>query len=147
MSPSKSGIAVDNLLMELHALDSKMKVVAQRMKIIEKNEQIIGKTLISHNKKLKELERKGGISGPAPSTGREELRGLIDEFKRTSVDVHNTVEKAKAEIQKNKDLIAKIQVDIRDMKYILDSVNPVAYVTIDQVEDLVKEKVERELKK
>lgn len=48
--------SMQNLILELQALDSKMRVVAQRMKIIEKNEQIIGKTLISHNKKLKELE-------------------------------------------------------------------------------------------
>lgn len=133
--------------MELHALDSKMKVVAQRMKIIEKNEQIIGKTLISHNKKLKELEKMAGVRAPTPSAGANELRGLIDEFKKTSVDVHNSVEKLKIEIQKNKDLIKKIQSDISEMKYVLDTINPVAYVTEDQVEDLIKDAIDRALKK
>ena len=85
---------LQGIIAEVHALDSKVRVIAQRMKIIEKNEQIIGKTLISHNKALKELEKeisglKGGVSVAAP-VEREpsevpgdynELKLLINDFK------------------------------------------------------------------
>jgi hypothetical protein len=49
-------LSIQNFVSEIHALNTKIQIIAQRMKIIERNEEIIGKTLISHNKTIKELE-------------------------------------------------------------------------------------------
>lgn len=136
---------IRDIIAEMHALDSKMRVVAQRMKIIEKNEQIIGKTLISHNKRLKEIESavSGRVSISGARGGIGEVRAIIDEFKKISVDVHNTVEKLREETQKNKDIIEKLKADLSEMRYVLDQINPMAYVTFDQVSDLIDEKLSR----
>ena len=61
MASKENQVALNQLRSELQSLDSKVRVVAQRMRIIEKNEQIIGKTLVNHNRKLKELE--AGVGG------------------------------------------------------------------------------------
>lgn len=137
---------MQNLILELQALDSKMRVVAQRMKIIEKNEQIIGKTLISHNKKLKELE--DAMGGGAPRTigeqpDMEQVRSLVDEFKKTSIDVKNTIESLRKEVKKSWETIDKIKEELTEMKYVLDTINPAAYVTVEQVKEIIDEKMKR----
>ena len=135
---------IRDLIAEMHALDSKMRIVAQRMKIIEKNERIIGKTLISHNKKMKELEK--SVSGGVSISGRGdmgEIRAVIDDFKKISVDVHNTVENLREDIQHNKDVINDVLEDLSEMRYILDQINPLEYVTADQVSELINEKLSR----
>ena len=114
--------AVRSVIAEIHALSSKMQVVAQRMKIIEKNEQIIGKTLISHNRALKELERRIGAGAAGPVTSATE--GV------TSGDL----ETLKADI-------AMLQEEIKELKYVIEQINPVAYVTVDEVSDLVDERL------
>ncbi len=132
--------AYENLMLELQALNAKMGVVAQRMKIIEKNEQIIGKTLITHAKEIKELQS-GGVS--IASSGGGEVSGALDDFRKIAVEVQSSLDKIKADVQKNRDQIDKIKSELGEMKYILDTINPVSYVTVDQVEDLIDEKLKK----
>ena len=125
---------------ELQSLDSKIRVVSQRMRVIEKNEQIIGKTLVNHNKKLKILERTGGHSSPSHeisiSTDSNKLSKQIDE-------INSIVKDLIKEIGLNRELVDKMKQDVNEMKYILDTVNPMEYVTVNQVSDLVDEKIKR----
>ncbi len=128
-----------NIVAQLNALDARVKVIAQRMKIIEKNEQIIGKTLITHSKKIKELEQgkpAAPISVSVPET--EELEGKINEVKFE-------VEKLSQEVEELKTTLDKVREDLNEVRYVVDNINPVAYVTVDQVVDLIKEIVDEKL--
>ena len=130
-------IAIDNILGEIHALNSKIQVIAQRMKIIERNEEIIGKTLISHNKMLKEIEeeinslKSGGLSVP----------GQPEESGAALAEVKDLVRDFKKQIDQNRKEIELIKSELNEIKYVLDAINPVAYATVDQVSDLVEEKI------
>jgi hypothetical protein len=136
--PSQDPAAYENMMLELQALDAKMRVIAQRLKIIEKNEQIIGKTLITHSKKIKEFR----VGAPSPSNGPS-TSATAEDFRKTSVSLSSSLEKMKADVQKNKETIDKIKSDVSEMKYVLDTINPVSYVTVSQVEDLVDEKLKK----
>jgi len=140
MAYETSQAAIDNIMGEIHALNSKIQVIAQRMKIMERNEEIIGKTLISHNKMLKALEeeinslKSGGISGG----GSEDVERGSEILK----EVKDMIKEAKKQADTNKKEIDLIKTELDEIKYVLDSINPVAYATVDQVADLVEEKLE-----
>lgn len=133
---------------ELQSLDSKVRVVAQRMRIIEKNEQIIGKTLVNHNRKLKELES-GTSSFHPPQVSSAPISEPVVKSEVAS-ELNIQVEKLNSlvadlvkEINYNRELIDNMRQDINEMKYILDTVNPMEYVTINQVKDLIDEKIKK----
>jgi DNA repair exonuclease SbcCD ATPase subunit len=141
--PEQSAM-VENIMSEIHGLNSKVQVIVQRMKIIERNEEIIGKTLITHNKMLKEIEeeinklKSGGFSVDRPSDVPD--TGLADEVKGIARD-------AKKQMEQNRKEIELIKSELAEIKYVLDTINPVAYATVDQVADLIDEKIERLKKK
>ncbi|MEM0372701.1 MAG: hypothetical protein QXO69_02570 [archaeon] len=142
MGEKETAAALQNLMAQLSAIDSRIRVMSQRMNVIEKNEQIIGKTLISHNKKLKELEA-GGASVVTPSADLSELRAIDEEVKKTQTEINSLVSTLKDEVLRQKEIITKMREDINEMKYVLDNINPVAYVTVDQVSDLIDEKLRK----
>lgn len=140
MAYETSQAAIDNILGEIHALNSKIQVIAQRMKIMERNEEIIGKTLISHNKMLKALEEEINAlkSGGVSEGGSGELEKNAVALK----EVKDLIKDAKKQMDMNKKEIDLIKAELGEIKYVLDSINPVAYATVDQVADLVEEKLE-----
>jgi len=123
MASRDQGQAVRSVLAELHALSSKMQIVAQRMKIIEKNERIIGKTLISHNKTLKELERQMGTG----AGGRSAETSTASSEKVAQLELD----------------IAQVKEEIKEIKYVIDTINPVSFVTSDEVSDLIDDKLRK----
>jgi len=143
--PEPAQMMLDNIMGEIHALNSKIQVIAQRMKIMERNEEIIGKTLISHNKMLKAIEdelntlKTGGLAiGPNEEGGKNE--GVLQE-------IGDMVKIAKKQMDVNRKEIDLIKTELSEIKYVLDAINPVAYATIDQVADLVDEKIDEYMKK
>lgn len=141
MANKEEQSALIQLRKELQSLDSKIRVVAQRMRVIEKNEQIIGKTLVNHNKKLKELERTKGvmpttITEPTQQKPNQELTLQIEKLNSLVSDLIK-------EINYNRELIDNMRQDVNEMKYILDTVNPMEYATINQVKDLINEKFKK----
>ncbi len=52
----------ERVFAELRTLDAKLEVLAQKIKNIEKNEEVLGRTLLAVSSKLKKLEL-GGVGG------------------------------------------------------------------------------------
>jgi len=143
MAYEQSQGAIDSVVAEVHGLNSKVQVIAQRMKIIERNEEIIGKTLIGHNKMLKELEDELTAlkAGGTAATDAESLdQGALKEIK-------DIAKEAKRQIDSSKKDIDLIKSELAEIKYVLDAINPVAYATIDQVADLVEDKIDSYMKR
>jgi len=145
-------LSIQNFVSEIHALNTKIQIIAQRMKIIERNEEIIGKTLISHNKTIKELEEavsKLKTSPPVASkpSSDEVAPDTIENIKKTLAEMQTKVNAAKTEADENKEELAKIESDIKEIKYILENFNPLTYVTIEDVANIVDDKINAILKK
>ena len=143
--PEPTQVLIDNIMGEIHALNSKIQIIAQRMKIMERNEEIIGKTLISHNKMLKGIEEEINAlkSGGALSESGPDLEKNSIALK----EVKDLIRDAKKQMDGNKKEIDIIKTELSEVKYILDAINPVAYVTVDQVADLVDERLEDQQRK
>jgi len=116
-----------SVVTQINVLNSKMQLIIQQLKKLESNFGVISRTVISQNNLVKELEAKidslesGTSSSATPFSRGSESEKVIQE-------------------------IENIKEELKEMKYVLDSVNPIAYVTIDEVSDVVDQKL-KEIKK
>jgi vacuolar-type H+-ATPase subunit I/STV1 len=112
---------------DIRALNSSILLITQKIKYVVRNEKILGRNLIVLNKKLKRLEEKvvspQNISGSgANSEEVEDLRKKIDLLGAQLSDLQQR-------------MVSKE--DLKELKYIIDSINPLEFVTIKQVKDLI----------
>ncbi len=102
---------------QLREMDSKVNILMQKIQTIEKNEEIIGRTIVMHNNKIKKLE--SSVSKKAGGGGAD-MGEMEKKFAKKS--------------------------ELNELKYELNSINPLDFVTIEQVKELVREEVKNELK-
>ncbi|OIO26162.1 hypothetical protein AUJ14_02550 [Candidatus Micrarchaeota archaeon CG1_02_55_22] len=103
------------IVSDLHTLDSKINLLAQKMRTIEKNEEVLGRTLIALNNRIKKIEEGGSTTRPsASSSGSTDGKAL--------------------------DLKYATKQELSEIRYVLDSINPLEYATVSQVRDLINEK-------
>ncbi len=105
-------------------LESKIDLIIQKIRTIEKNEEVIGRTLIAQREQIKKLEEKfeagGGGTGTNAPTDLTGLRKELDE------------------------LYSKKE-DVAELKYVLDTINPLEYVRLDDIKSYVEEQIEKKL--
>ncbi|HIH19998.1 TPA: hypothetical protein HA244_01900 [Candidatus Micrarchaeota archaeon] len=109
--PVKAKDSMEVFRAELQTLDSKINLLGQQIKTVEKNQEIIGRTMITLNEKIEKVSR-GSVQG---SGGKTE----IDESKFVTKQ------------------------EFKELKAILESINPLEYATIDQVKELLDEIVKK----
>jgi len=116
-----------SVVTQINVLNSKMQLIIQQLKKLESNFGVISRTVISQNNLVKELEAKiDSLESGTSSSATPFSRGL--ESEKVIQEIEN------------------IKEELKEMKYVLDSVNPIAYVTIDEVSDVVDQKL-KEIKK
>lgn len=103
--PPKPQDVLESLNSELQTLDSKINLIAQKIKTMEKNDEIMGRTLITLNEKVEKTAREGG--GGA----------------RTEIDDSKFATKQ----------------ELRELKALLEEINPLEFATIDQVKELLND--------
>ncbi len=137
----------------LASIDAKMKLLGQRMKILENNLQVMGRTLVAHNKKMKELESLAGSgSGKTPdltalkTSIKEELALEMTDSGNILPPLSNEAQFTKRDSQQLHELnkmLESVRQEVNELKYVVDSINPLEYVTLDQLNDVIDRKFER----
>lgn len=105
---------LETIVAELRSLDSKVALLNQKLATSDKNAEVIARTLVAMNNRLKKLEEGGQAraqNGGANASNEELERKFA----------------TKRELQ--------------ELKYVLDSINPLEYATISQVRELVNERL------
>jgi len=108
---------------EIRTLDSKISLIGQKISTIEKNEEVLGRTLVALNERTKKMEAGGGREGGGGASGEE-------------------VEKLK----KRMDVLEKSMVtkqEVKELKYTLDTINPLEYATLGQIRELIREELKK----
>ena len=118
----------DAIKADLRTLDSKINLIAQKIRVMEKNEDVLGRTMVTLNDKLHKLEESGGRASAAAAS-RPDSGAASEELK----------EKVKALEEK----LDATHSQVLEMKYVIDSINPLEYATINQVRELLEEKLEK----
>ncbi len=126
------------LIQDIKALDSNVRLLAQEIKAIKRNERILARNLILLNKKLNELKEQKAAS-PVSDQAIAELKDAILRTREDLEKLKEDVAFLKKQLQRT--LTSE---DIQELKYIVETINPLEFVTYRQVGELVEKKL-REL--
>jgi vacuolar-type H+-ATPase subunit I/STV1 len=133
----KASVLLGRLQQDVRSLNSSILVITQKMKYLVRNEKILGRNLIVLNKKLRALEEKivSGEIGPSGSANPaqvQELQASLDEANQKMAELQ-------AQIQQISDNAASKE-ELQEMHYVVESINPLEFTTIEQVKDLIEGK-------
>lgn len=137
--PEKTSQLIMRLMYDIKALDANVRVLAQQIRAIKKNERILARNLILLSKKVAELKE---TAGKTSGVDEEKIRQIMDMITHTREDIaklREDVEYLKRQLQHT--LTSE---DIAELKYIVETVNPLEFVTYKQIGELVEKKL-REL--
>ncbi len=134
--PEKTSQLIMRLMHDIRALDANVRVLAQQIRAIKKNERILARNLILLSKKVAELKE---TAGKPSSVDEEKMQQLMDMIMHTREDIaklREDVEYLKRQLQHT-----LTNEDIAELKYIVETVNPLEFVTYKQVGELVEKKL------
>jgi hypothetical protein len=125
MSDEQPGIMQD-----IKALQSSILVLSQKIKYLVHNEKILGRNILILNKKIASKS-----SGSSNSD--------IDNSKITEIlDQQDKITKKIRSLETNMELFTKRFAkaeELKEMKYIIENINPLEYTTVEQVKKLIKD--------
>jgi len=145
--PSAPGVsyALPDIARDVRALNSSILLLSQKMNYLVRNEKILGRNLIILNKKIKELEQRissgasigtstsiSGEPSASPAVSGSELAELEEKLNSLSF----SVSELKDQMEKMKGSFAKSD-ELKELKYVIDAINPLEFATLQQVKDLV----------
>jgi len=113
----------------MRSVESKIDLIVQKIKNMEKNEEVIGRTLVAQNERLKKIEGDvaqdavDGSGGGASASEIAEIRKEIDGLSKNAAK----------------------QEDLLELKYIIDQVNPLEFARTDQMQEFVRDEIEKQL--
>lgn len=112
----------DVIRAEMQTLDSKISLIGQKISTIEKNEEVLGRTLVTLNERVRKLEQAGGPSAiGSPGEEVETLGKRVEALQKAMVTKQ----------------------EIKELKYALETMNPLEYATLAQVRELLREEAKR----
>lgn len=141
-------VFLGDLARDVKALNSAVLVLGQKMQYLVRNEKILGRNLLVLNRKIEDLQRpKAGAD--EQGVGSKELLALSQQFEginseasrlgRSMIELRDSIEQVKINY-------AKIE-DLKELKYVIDAINPLEFVTFKQLDQFVEKKLQEERKK
>ncbi len=124
--PVKTATPAEDIRTTIRTMDSKINLVVERLKTLESNQEIAGRTL---------LALKDQVKRPAPMADKP----VSTVAAAPAVDLGPLT----ADVKKLKNDIKELSTTVEELKYVLDQINPLNYATVDQVKDLLDEKLKK----
>jgi predicted RNase H-like nuclease (RuvC/YqgF family) len=121
----------DNVYQDIKALQSSILVLRQKLQYLVHNEKILGRNILILNKKIANNSSSEGNSSIASNEKIEELISKIDSLDSRIKGIESTLEMFSKRFAK--------QEDLKEMKYVIDNINPLEYTTVEQVKKIIKE--------
>lgn len=120
---------------DIKALNSSILIISQKMKYVVRNEKILGRNLVVLNKKLRNLEDKVE-SGSGSAVSAEKLAEMVELLRKMG----ERLAIIDAELSEIRDTYAQKE-QLQELKYVIDSINPLEFVTLKQVNELIDQKI------
>lgn len=128
----KGTVVLMELMEDVRALNSAVTLLSQKMKHLIRNEKILGRNLIVLNRRVKEVAE--GRSGAAT------VSGDFSQIEPRLKELNEKIEALNIELNELKASSVPAET-IKELKYVVDSINPLEYTTIDQVKAMIEEKL------
>jgi len=116
---------------DIKALQSSILVLSEKIKYLVHNEKILSRNILILNKKV---AAKADSTGNSAGFNSEQMQQILTEIKEIKSKIRNI--ESSLEIFSKR--YAKAE-ELKEMKYIIDNINPLEYTTVSQVKTLIKE--------
>lgn len=136
--------SIQDMIRDIRALNSSVLLLTQKMNYVVRNEKILGRNLIILNKKLKALESRASSTGVSSAEGTEfpsvqelkdSLYALEEKINQNSAMINDI----NTSLEKMKESFAKAE-ELKELKYVIDAINPLEFVTLEQAKELMQGK-------
>ena len=127
------------IMHDVRALDANVRLLAQQIKVIKKNQRILARNLVLLNRKLAEIKQQAGTGSSVDETKIKELMDMLTSTREDIMKLKEDVDYLKRQLQRT--LTSE---DVAELKYIVETINPLEFVTYRQIGELVEKKL-REL--
>jgi len=121
-----------NVYQDIKALQSSILVLRQKLKYLVHNEKILGRNILILNKKIASNSNNNSEGSFASNDKIDKILAKVEEFDSRIKGIESTLEMFSKRYAR--------QEDLKEMKYIIDNINPLEYTTVEQVKKLIKEK-------
>lgn len=118
---------------DIRALNSSILLVTQKMKYLVRNEKILGRNLVVLNKKIKNLEDKLNLTPQSETASSSISSEEVDSLKQK-------IALLEAQIDDMRSRTATTE-SLKELKYVIDSINPLEFATLSQVRELIDKKL------
>ena len=120
------------------ALNTSIQLITQKLNAMVRYEKILGRNLVVLNKKIKELQdAKQGESALSPAMDSE-----LAEISKRLAQNGDAIARLQSDADYIKQNYAKAE-EVSEIKYVIDSINPMEFVTVKDVQDLVSPGVKK----
>jgi len=136
----KASVLLMQLREDVKAMNSAISILSQKMRHLTRNEKILGRNLIVLNKKIKGMAEQDE-SQAAP----EAVLAKFDELKKEISEQNKRVEELNIAISNLSRKFVTAE-ELKELRYIIDSLNPMELATVGQVKELVKKAMEKQEK-
>lgn len=123
---------------DLKALNASILVITQKIKYLVRNEKILGRNLIVINKKVRDLQSRISVSENQGVS--EETRSAIGELLQQASSLNHQLAELQSRLEEIGNSSAKAE-ELKEIKYVVDNWSPLHFVTREQVERLIEEKM------
>ena len=118
---------------DIRALNSSILLVTQKMKYLVRNEKILGRNLVVLNKKIKNLEDKLNLTPQSQDSSGSISSEEVDLLKQKITLLEAQLEDLRSRTATTESL--------KELKYVIDSINPLEFATLSQVRELIDKKL------
>ncbi len=124
-----------NVYQDIKALQSSLLVLRQKIKYLVHNEKILGRNILVLNKKI-------ASANTSDSQGSFASNEKIEEIFKKMKDIENRMKGIESSLEMFSKRYARAE-DLKEMKYVIDNINPLEYTTIEQVKKIIKEEMQK----
>jgi len=140
---SRAAVVLSNLSKDVKALNSSILVISQKINYIVRNEKILGRNILVVNKKIKEIAAgKTGSSLNDTEQLSKQLTQIQEQLDQNTAQISELY----SAVDRIKDSSVKAE-QFKELKYVIDSINPLEFVTYKDIEQLIEEKIASKSKK
>lgn len=128
---------------DIRALNSSILVISQKIKYLVRNEKILGRNLLVLNKKIKVMQES---HGDTQSAGTGSFQNELAQINKRLEENAEAIAQLQSDVENIKQNYAKAE-QVSEIKYVIDSINPLEFVTIKDMKEIAGEKSSSKSKK
>ncbi|MCD6434416.1 MAG: hypothetical protein J7L14_02290 [Candidatus Diapherotrites archaeon] len=129
-------ILLSDIVGDIKSLHSSVLVLSQKINFLVKNEKILGKNLVVLNKKINSIRQDLDSVQQLVSSASTPK---IQEMEKRLSAIESELESLKFELNDLKENAASAS-ELKEIKHIVEAINPLEFVTLDQLKEILKKK-------